>query len=406
MKKYNNPIVKTLLDTDAYKLHMQQAVFFYYKNVNVVSEFICRGPNFLGVYSNVLLDQINMMKSLSLSDEEYLYMNSFPFFKKEYLHWLKSFRYNITQVEVNNYYGELKIRITGLWKEVILWEVPILSLISEIFHRNNYPKITSQIAVDHLNLKLKKFFQDTKNLDLSRLKVVDFGTRRRFSYNIQYSILKKLKEQFPFLIGSSNYHISRVLKLSPVGTQAHEWFQAHQQISSSLKHSQSLALKIWLSQYKKHLGIALTDCITMDAFLRDFNLSLSTSYQGIRHDSGDPIQWGEKALKHYKRLGIDPSTKTLLFSDNLNFKKIITLYRKFNNRINVIFGIGTQLTCDIPNVKPLNIVIKLVKCNGKPVAKISDSPGKTLCLDKEFMKSLFKAFNLPVKIQKNINDFN
>ncbi|CAL4323809.1 Nicotinate phosphoribosyltransferase [Buchnera aphidicola (Protaphis terricola)] len=401
MKKYNYPIVKTLLDTDAYKLHMQQAVFFCYKNVRVVSEFICRGSNFLGTYSNILLDQINMMQSLCLSNEEYIYMNSFPFFKKEYLHWLKSFRYNITQVNVNNYHGELHIRITGLWKEVILWEVPILSLISEIFHKSHYPNITPNIAVNYLNLKLKKFFQYTQNLDLSRLKIVDFGTRRRFSYDVQYSIIKRLKEKFPFLVGSSNYHISRLLKMPPIGTQAHEWFQAHQQISSNLKYSQSLALKIWLCQYKKYLNIALTDCITMDAFLRDFNLSLSQSYQGIRHDSGDPIKWAEKALKHYQKLGIDPSTKTLLFSDNLNFSKIINLYKKFNHKINVIFGIGTKLTCDIPNVKPLNIVIKLVKCNGKPVAKLSDSPGKTFCLDKDFIKSLYKAFDLPLR-NKNL----
>ncbi|WP_343154052.1 nicotinate phosphoribosyltransferase [Buchnera aphidicola (Aphis aurantii)] len=395
MKKYNYPIIQTLLDTDAYKLHMQQAVFFCYKNVHVVAELICRGPNVLGNYSNILLDQINMMESLSLTHEEYLYMNSFPFFKKEYLHWLKNFRYNITQVKVNNYNGQLHIRITGLWKEVILWEVPILSLISEIFHKNHNPEITPKIAINYLNLKLKKFFDSTKGLDLSRLKIIDFGTRRRFSYDVQYSIIKRLKETFPFLIGSSNYHISRILKLSPVGTQAHEWFQAHQQISSNLRYSQSLALKIWLCQYNNYLSIALTDCITMDSFLRDFDLFLSKSYQGIRHDSGDPIQWAEKALKHYKRLGIDPSTKTLLFSDNLNFKKIITLYKKFQSKINVMFGIGTQLTCDIPNVKPLNIVIKLVKCNGKPVAKISDSPGKKFCLDKKFMESLFQTFNLP-----------
>ncbi|AYN24708.1 nicotinate phosphoribosyltransferase [Buchnera aphidicola] len=394
MKRYNYPIVKTLLDTDAYKLHMQQAVFYHYRNVNVVAEFICRGPNTLGRYSNILLDQINMMSSLSLSHEEYLYMTTFPFFKREYLHWLKKFRYNITQVKVKNYHGRLHIRISGLWKEVILWEVPILSLISEIFHKHCYPDITSNIAVKYLDKKLTKFFKKNKNLDLSRLKIVDFGTRRRFSYDVQYSIVKRLKDKFPFLIGSSNYHISRILKLLPVGTQAHEWFQAHQQISSNLRNSQILALETWLHQYNQHLGIALTDCITMDSFLRDFNLFFSKSYQGIRHDSGDPVKWGEKALKHYERLGIDPTTKTLLFSDNLNFKKIISLYKKFNNRINIIFGIGTKLTCDIPNVKPLNIVIKLVKCNGKPVAKLSDSPGKTFCLDREFIKSLCKAFDL------------
>ncbi|AAM67902.1 nicotinate phosphoribosyltransferase [Buchnera aphidicola] len=398
MKQYNYPIVKTLLDTDAYKFYMQQAVFYHYKNVDVVAEFICRGPNILGCYSHILLDQINMMSSLSLSHEEYLYMTTFPFFKKEYLHWLKKFRYNITQVKVDNYHGQLHIRISGLWKEVILWEVPILSLISEIFHRHCYPEITSNIAVQHLNKKLKEFFKKNRDVDLSRLKIVDFGTRRRFSYDVQYSIIKRLKDTFPFLIGSSNYHISRILKLLPVGTQAHEWFQAHQQISSNLRNSQTLALKTWLSQYNQHLSIALTDCITMDSFLRDFNLFFSKSYQGIRHDSGDPVKWGEKAIEHYERLGIDPTTKTLLFSDNLNFRKMISLYKKFNNRVNIIFGIGTKLTCDIPNVKPLNIVIKLVKCNGKPVAKLSDSPGKTFCLDRNFIKSLCKAFDLSLTV--------
>lgn len=397
MKRYNDPIVKTLLDTDAYKFHMQQAIFYNYKNVDVVAEFLCRGDNFLGRYSHVLLEQISMMRSLSLSDEEYVYMASFPFFKKEYLNWLKEFRYNISQVKINNYQGELHIRISGLWKEVILWEVPILALISEVFHGSCSPEISVKNAVEYLDSKLKKFFNYTKNIDLSYLKIVDFGTRRRFSYDVQYSIVKRLKETFPFLIGSSNYHIARILNLSPVGTQAHEWFQAHQQISSNLKKSQILALQKWLEQYGNHLSIALTDSITMDAFLRDFNLFFTSSYQGIRHDSGDPIKWGEKALKHYEKLGVDPSTKTLLFSDSLNFKKIICLYKKFSHRINVVFGIGTNLTCDIPYVKPLNIVIKLIECNGKPVAKISDSPGKTFCSDPIFLKSLCNIFNVPLR---------
>lgn len=397
MKQYNYPIVKTLLDTDAYKLHMQQAVFYNYKNVSVVAEFFCRGDNFLGHYSHVLYEQIRMMKYLTLSHEEYIYMTSFPFFQKEYLHWLKKFRYNIRQVEINNYQGKLHIRISGLWKEVILWEVPILALISEVFHGDFSPKINSSIAVKHLDLKLKKFFHYTKCIDLSRLKIIDFGTRRRFSFDVQYSVVKRLKEKFPFLIGSSNYHIARVLKLLPVGTQAHEWFQAHQQIASNLRKSQILALQTWLYQYQNHLNIALTDCITMDSFLRDFNFFFTTAYQGIRHDSGDPVTWAEKALKHYEKFGIDPCTKTLLFSDNLNFEKVIFLYKKFNKRINVVFGIGTQLSCDIPCVKPLNIVIKLVKCNGKPVAKISDSPGKTFCLDQAFLKCLCKEFNVMAK---------
>ncbi|XBC37997.1 MAG: nicotinate phosphoribosyltransferase [Buchnera aphidicola (Floraphis choui)] len=395
MKKYNSLILKAFLDTDAYKFHMQQAVFYYYHDVTVSAKFLCRGINFYGSYSKTLIDQIEMMSDdLYLTHDEYIYMSSFPFFKQEYLLWLKKFRYDTSQVNICNENGRLCIYINGLWKEVILWEVPLLALISEIVHENESPNVTSNIAICHLKRKIVNFHNITKNLDISKLKIIDFGTRRRFSYNIHLSIIKFLKTNFPWLVGSSNYHISRILNINPVGTQSHEWFQAHQQISPILINSQKMALKMWLKQYKKQLGIALTDCISMDSFLRDFDFNLANRYQGLRHDSGDPFKWGEKAIKHYQSLGINSLKKTLLFSDNLNFTKIIDLFRFFNGRINTIFGIGTKLTCDIPMVKPLNIVIKLIKCNGKPVAKISDSPGKTICLNRLFVKTLKKTFNL------------
>ncbi|MDU4349858.1 MAG: nicotinate phosphoribosyltransferase, partial [Klebsiella michiganensis] len=168
-----------------------------------------------------------------------------------------------------------------------------------------------------------------------------------------------------------------------------------QQISPNLASSQRAALAAWLEEYPDRLGIALTDCITMDAFLRDFGPEFATRYQGLRHDSGDPVEWGEKAIAHYKKLGIDPLSKVLVFSDNLDLTKAVDLYRHFSSRVNLSFGIGTRLTCDIPQVKPLNIVIKLVECNGKPVAKLSDSPGKTICHDKAFVRALRKAFDLP-----------
>ena len=174
-----------------------------------------------------------------------------------------------------------------------------------------------------------------------------------------------------------------------------EWFQAHQQISPDLANSQRAALAAWLEEYPDQLGIALTDCITMDAFLRDFGVEFASRYQGLRHDSGDPVEWGEKAIAHYEKLGIDPQSKTLVFSDNLDLRKAVELYRHFSSRVQLSFGIGTRLTCDIPQVKPLNIVIKLVECNGKPVAKLSDSPGKTICHDKAFVRALRKAFDLP-----------
>lgn len=396
MTRHATPILTTMLDTDAYKLHMQQAVFHRYQKVNVVAEFRCRGDDLLGIYADEITEQIAMMQSLALTDSEADYLGTLPFFKADYLSFLRAFRYDPAQVEVRNHQGKLDIRISGPWREVIMWEVPLLALISEVVHRHRSPQVTAEMAVERLQSKLESFRTLTSGLDMSRFKLMDFGTRRRFSRDVQNAIVTTLKQDFPWLVGSSNYDIARRLNITPVGTQAHEWFQAHQQISPVLANSQRAALQAWLEEYPDSLGIALTDCITMDAFLRDFGQHFASSYQGLRHDSGDPVEWGEKAIAHYQALGIDPQAKTLVFSDNLNLDKALDLYRHFGQRANVIFGIGTRLTCDIPEVKPLNIVIKLVECNGKPVAKLSDSPGKTICQDKAFVRALRKAFDLPL----------
>jgi len=396
MTRYASPILTTLLDTDAYKLHMQQAVFHRYHDVTVTAEFRCRGDDLLGLYADEISNQIAQMSLLALSDDEYAWLAGLPFFKRDYLDWLKTFRYNPEQVKVRNHAGKLDIRISGPWREVIMWEVPLLALISEVVHRHRSPQATPEMAVERLQQKIHDFKQQTQNIDLSRFRLMDFGTRRRFSRDVQLAIVTTLKSDFPWLVGSSNYDIARQLGITPVGTQAHEWFQAHQQISPVLANSQRAALQAWLDEYDDRLGIALTDCITMDAFLRDFGPGFAHRYQGLRHDSGDPVEWGEKALAHYQTLNIDPHNKTLVFSDNLDFNKAVDLYRHFGQRTNVVFGIGTRLTCDIPEVKPLNIVIKLVECNGKPVAKLSDSPGKTICHDKAFVRALRKAFDLPL----------
>lgn len=396
MTRHASPILTTLLDTDAYKLHMQQAVFHRYYDVTVAAEFRCRGDDMLGIYADEINEQIASMASLVLSDDEFAYLSGLPFFKADYLSWLRTFRYDPRQVSVRNHHGKLDIRISGPWREVIMWEVPLLALISEVVHRHRSPLVTPQMAVDKLKSKLVQFADLTADLDMSRFRLMDFGTRRRFSHDVQLAIVSTLKQDFPWLVGSSNYEVARQLGIAPVGTQAHEWFQAHQQISPVLANSQRAALQAWLEEYPDQLGIALTDCITMDAFLRDFGRGFATAYQGLRHDSGDPFEWGEKAIAHYQQLELDPQSKTLVFSDNLDLDKAVALYRHFGQRINVIFGIGTRLTCDIPEVKPLNIVIKLVECNGKPVAKLSDSPGKTICQDKAFVRALRKAFDLPL----------
>lgn len=398
MTQFASPILQTLLDTDAYKLHMQQAVFHHYYDVHVAAEFRCRGDDLLGIYAEAIREQVEAMQHLALSDEEFQWLSGLPFFKADYLAWLKDFRYDPSQVQISNDNGKLNIRLSGPWREVILWEVPLLAVISELVHRFRSPQANVPQALEHLESKLAAFRTLTADLDLSTFRLMDFGTRRRFSRDVQQAIVERLQQE-PWFIGTSNYDLARRLNLTPMGTQAHEWFQAHQQISPDLANSQIAALRAWLDEYPTQLGIALTDCITMDAFLRDFGPDFATRYQGLRHDSGDPVQWGEKAIAHYEHLGIDPLSKTLVFSDNLDLPKAIDLYRHFASRVQLGFGIGTRLTCDIPEVKPLNIVIKLVECNGKPVAKLSDSPGKTICHDKAFVRALRKAFDLPqVKI--------
>jgi len=396
MTGHASPILTTLLDTDAYKLHMQQAVFHRYYDVPVTAEFRCRSDELLGKYAGEIRTQIDSLQQLALSDDEFTWLSRLPFFQQDYLNWLRSFRFDPAQVSVRDDHGQLRIQIRGPWREVILWEVPLLALISEVVHRHRTPQIVTAQAVDHLQQKLDVFRHQVADLDMSRFQLMDFGTRRRYSQSVQEAIVGTLKADFPWLVGTSNYDLARRLQLNPVGTQAHEWFQAHQQISPVLANSQRAALQSWLDEYDDKLGIALTDCITMDAFLRDFGPGFAHRYQGLRHDSGDPVEWGEKAIAHYERLNIDPRSKTLVFSDNLNLDKALALYRHFGARANVVFGIGTRLTCDIPGVTPLNIVIKLVTCNGKPVAKLSDSPGKTICQDKAFVRALRKAFDLPL----------
>lgn len=396
------PIITSLLDTDAYKLHMQQAVFHHYSQVPVVAEFRCRSSEILGAYANEIRQQVQLIADLTLTEEEFHYLSRLPFFKADYLAWLKQFHFKPEQVNISTTDdGQLAIRISGPWVEVIMWEVPLLALVSEIVQRDRHPHITHEDAVKQLKKLLTVFYSQAQesHIDLSRFKLMDFGTRRRFSYDVQSAIVSLLKKEFPYLVGTSNYKLAHELGLSPVGTQAHEWFQAHQQISPELANSQIAALQSWLDEYPDQLGIALTDCITMDAFLRDFDVNFAKRYQGLRHDSGDPIEWGEKAIAHYEKLGIDPMSKTLVFSDSLDLQKSLELYRYFHKRINLVFGIGTRLTCNIPGIIPLNIVIKLIECNGKPVAKLSDSPGKTICEDDEFVNQLRKAFDLP-KMEK------
>lgn len=211
-------------------------------------------------------------------------------------------------------------------------------------------------------------------------------------------LVPRLKHDFPGrFVGTSNVHLSRELDMKPLGTMAHEWIMAHQQLGPRLIDSQIAALDCWVREYRGLLGIALTDCITTDAFLGDFDLFFAKLFDGLRHDSGDPVAWGEKCIAHYHKLGIDPMSKTLVFSDSLTLPKSLEIFRALHGRINVSFGIGTNLTCDIPGVEPMSIVLKMTACNGQPVAKISDEPGKTHCKDPNFVAYLRHVFQVPAE---------
>lgn len=391
------PIISSLIDTDAYKLHMQQAVFHQYKEAQVVAEFRCRDGEDLRPYQAEIEAEIERLSEIRLTELEFNYLASFSHFNSDYLEYLKSFRFQPQMVEFSIIDERLNIHIRGSWLDVILWEIPILAIVSEVRNRQRYPNITFKDALPLLEEKAQYLRNMANSHDLSEFKFIDFGTRRRFSSSIHNAVVQFFSQEVPeYFIGTSNYALAQKYQLTPIGTQAHEWFQAHQQLGVPLAQSQIAALESWLHEYQGKLGIALTDCITMDAFLRDFDYSLATQFSGLRHDSGDPIEWGEKAITHYLNLGINPSQKQLVFSDGLNLNKAVELYQHFQGRISTSYGIGTNLTCDIEGVKPMNIVLKLIECNGKPVAKISDAKGKSMTVDSHYIDSLRQAFHIDI----------
>ncbi|KEG10851.1 putative nicotinate phosphoribosyltransferase [Trypanosoma grayi] len=397
------PIITSILDTDAYKLHMQQAVFHLYPTVRATFEFHCRNEDdHLGDAADAIREQVALMNNIALTDDEYNYLSSRRFIRKDYLDWLRTYRFNPQQVTVNAVPAnggetDLAITIEGPWVETILWEVPLLAVVSEVVHQQRTPHIGVAEAVAHLEHKLDVFFASTPAKEIETFCVSDFGARRRYSYAVQETVVRTLQSDPRFcrhLCGTSNYLLAMKLNLPAVGTQAHEWFQAHQQLAPMLCDSQRVALTRWLKEYPHDLLVALTDCISMDSFLNDFTKDLANAYMGLRHDSGDPFEWGRKAVEHYQRLDIDPKSKTLVFSDSLDLEKAAKLHRRFSNEVNVLCGVGTQLSCSIPGVRALNVVIKMTRCEGKPVAKISDAPGKSICRDTNFIRELQRAFGL------------
>lgn len=392
---FSDRIIQSLMDTDYYKLTMMQAVLHHYPNAEVEWAFRSRSEEDLSLYIDAIREQMEALAELRFEPAELAFLERIPYMQPDFIRFLGLFRFDPRYVRVELEGGELVVYLRGPWLHVILFEVPLLAIISEVRNRVRYPQVTLDQACDRLEEKLEWLRNEATPEELSGFRLADFGTRRRFSFSVQAAVVRRLKEAFPGnFVGTSNVHLARALDLKPMGTMAHEWIMAHQQLGPRLIDSQSAALDCWAREYRGALGIAITDCITMDAFTADFDLYLAKLFDGLRHDSGDPVEWAEKAIAHYRRLGIDPMTRQLVFSDGLDFPKALGIYRALAGRSNTSYGIGTQLTCDIPGVEPTNMVIKMTSCNGQPVAKISDSPGKTMCRDEAFVTYLKHVFSV------------
>jgi nicotinate phosphoribosyltransferase len=280
------------------------------------------------------------------------------------------------------------------------FEIYVLAIVNELYFRRletpetlleGRRRLAGKIAL------LKQHSADSMRLARPRkhpFEFFEFGTRRRFSAAWQEEVVGTLASEVPeYFKGTSNVHLAEKYGLAAIGTMAHEYLQTFQGVNVQLKDFQKQALETWVQEYRGDLGTALTDVVGMDAFLADFDLYFAKLFDGLRHDSGDPLAWGEKALAHYTKLKIDAHTKRLVFSDGLTLKYALeVIYPRFADRVKPGFGIGTHLSNDT-GIEPLNIVMKLTTCNGQPVAKISDSPGKALCTDPTFLAYFRQVFH-------------
>ncbi len=396
-------IISHLTDTDLYKLTMMQAVLNRHPFAMVKYGFKCRDKKGMpyadisekSLFLSRINHEINNLCSLGFNEEELSYLSTFPFFKDDFINFLKTFRLKRHHVVASlDSDGKLDIKINGPWFATILFEVPILAIVSELYCEMSslYTPDAQKEGRKRLGEKIDYLATLLNRGELSNFAFVDMGTRRRYSFQWQNFVINELIAHCqPMFAGTSNIYISMKTGIQCIGTMAHEWLQAHQQLESELKDFQKAALEIWIKEYHGQLGIALSDVVGMDAFLIDFNLYFSTLYNGVRHDSGDPFEWCRKLINHYNALGIEPKTKTAVFSDGLDFKVAVDLYQRFQKDINTFFGIGTFLTNDMGVPAP-QIVIKMVACNGAPVAKISDSLGKFTCEDKSFEAELKSVF--------------
>jgi len=394
-------IIHSLLDTDLYKFTMMQVVLHHFPAAHAEYKFRCRTPDVdLVPYIDEIRDEVRQLCHLRFKEEELEYLRRMRFIKSDFIDFLALFHLNEKSVTIKpsvKQNGEIDIDIVGPWLHTILFEIPILAIVNEVYFRNTQRAPTFDTGRDRLRDKIQLL---RGRPEVSDCKIADYGTRRRFSKQWHEEVILKLKEglgeQFT---GTSNVHYAMKHGLRPLGTMAHEYLQACQALGPRLRDSQVFGFEMWAKEYRGDLGIALSDVYGMKAFLNDFDMYFCKLFDGARHDSGDPFDWGERLIRHYEENRCDPRTKVLVFSDALDIPKVLRLYERFHGRCQLAFGVGTNLTNDL-GYQPLQIVIKMVRCNGQPVAKLSDSPGKNMCDDQAYLAYLRQVFDIAKPVEE------
>jgi len=373
-------IIKSLLDNDLYKFTMQYAVVKLFPNAKVRYTFILRSKvGFPEGFANELRQQISFMEGLRLTSEEKKFFSEKSYYiDPTYFDFLSGYKYDAWEVGVIQQGEELQINIEGYWYRTILWEVPILALVSELYFKMTGTSISILPPGNREEVNQKK----AAIFNYANIKVADFGTRRRFSYDVQKEMVETLSSRMTkgLFVGTSNVHFAHLFNLTPIGTEAHEWFMFHG-AKYGFQMANELGLKHWADVFKGSLGTALCDTYTTESFLKAFDMKYAKLYDGVRQDSGDVYEFAEKIIAHYKKLGIDPLSKTIVFSDSLDPEKAKQISNWCNGKIKCSFGIGTNLSNDV-GVTPLNMVIKMSAAKPTPedewipTIKLSDVAGK------------------------------
>ncbi|WP_374410463.1 nicotinate phosphoribosyltransferase [Hydrogenophaga sp.] len=395
------PVITSLLDTDLYKFTMWQTMLHRHPQTQAEYRFVCRNQPAFPLTQ--LLDEVNAeldaLCALSFNEDELRYIGGLRYIKSDFVDFLRIFRFQRGFIEASADGERLSIVAKGPQVHVMAFEIFVLAIVNELYFRRFDRTAAEAEGRRRLDAKIATIEAFLHEPALSHpFELFDFGVRRRFSRQWQREVVQAFSQRLPQVFkGTSNVRLARDLGLVPIGTMAHEYLQTYQALGVRLRDSQKAALEDWVQEYRGDLGIALTDVVGMDAFLADFDLYFAKLFDGLRHDSGDPLVWAQKALDHYTKLRIDTHTKRLVFSDGLTVDKAIAIYRALADRTQLGFGIGTHLSNDV-GLQPLNIVMKLTSANGQPVAKLSDSPGKTLCDDETFLAYLRQVFNVPAEV--------